>query len=144
MPEHNYFPLVLWKHVEHLADTFMALGSHDNPFNTFLRKVEVLKNIMIVIAAYNWRPLHSPEMIHTEVVCNPQRPWEEFALVGIASRTKGINDLDKYLLEDVFSQAPVFDKDDDGSEDSVLVFFDQLFQGNGIAVNKKRNQLLVS
>jgi hypothetical protein len=83
-------------------------------------------------------------MIHTEVVCNPQSPWEEFALICVAARTKGINDFDEYFLENIFSQAPILYQDDDGSENSVFVLFDQLFQRIGIAVNKKCNQLLVS
>jgi hypothetical protein len=83
-------------------------------------------------------------MIHTEVVRNSQGPWEEFALIGIAARTKGINDFDENFLENVFSQTPVLYKDDDGSKNPVLVLFDQLFQCIGIAINKKLNQLLVS
>jgi hypothetical protein len=98
---------------------------------------------MIIIAVYNLSTLRFPEMINTHVVCNPQSPWEEFALIGIAARTKGIDYFDKYFLENVFSQAPVFDKDDDGSKNSVFVLFDQLFQCIRIAVNKKLNQLLV-
>ena len=144
MPEHNHFPLVLWNHVQHLVYTLMALGSYHNPFCTLFGQVKVLKNIIFVIAVYNGGPLHFPEMIHTEVVCNPQSPWEEFALICIAARTKGINDFDEYFLENIFSQAPILYKDDDGSENSVFVLFDQLFQRIGIAVNKKGNQLLVS
>jgi hypothetical protein len=144
MPEYNDFPLVLWKHVEHLANTLMALAPHDDTFYTFLREVEVFKNIMLVIAVYYGGPLHFSEMIHTEVVRNSQGPWEEFALIGIAARTKGINDFDENFLENVFSQTPVLYKDDDGSKNPVLVLFDQLFQCIGIAINKKLNQLLVS
>jgi hypothetical protein len=83
-------------------------------------------------------------MIYTEIVCNPQCPREKFTLVSIATRTKCINDLDEYLLENIFSKASVFYKDNNGGEYPVLVLFDQLLQCIGIAIDKKRNELLVS
>ena len=82
MPEHNYFPLVLRKHVKHLTNTLLALGPHDDALNTIFGKVEFLKNIMFVIAVYNRGSLDSPEMIYTKIVCNPQCPREKFTLVS--------------------------------------------------------------
>jgi hypothetical protein len=83
-------------------------------------------------------------MINTKIVCNPQCPREKFTLVSIATRTKCINDLDEYLLKNIFGKASVFYKDNNGGEYPVLVLFDQLLQCIGIAIDKKRNELLVS
>jgi hypothetical protein len=83
-------------------------------------------------------------MVYTQVVCNPQSPWQELSFICIVTASESIDDLDEYILENVFCQVSVFYQNNDGGKNSFFVSVHQIFQCPGISVDEKLNQLVVS
>ena len=52
-------------------------------------------------------------MIHTKIMRNPHRPGQELSFLGITATPHGVNNADKYILEDIFSQVFVFYQEKD-------------------------------
>ena len=74
---------------------------------------------------------------------NTHGPGQKFTFFGIAAAAHGINDADENILENIFGQVFVFDQEQDGCIELILVAKDKGFQGIKISICKKTDQFMV-
>jgi hypothetical protein len=99
----------------------MALPFHDFNVSTVFGKIDDFENVPVIRGFDGWGSFHLAEMIHAKVVGNAHRPGKEFAFFCIPPTANGVDNLNQNILENVLSQILVFDEEENGSVQLVLV-----------------------
>jgi hypothetical protein len=99
----------------------VALPLHDFYISTIFGKIDDFENVPVIAGFDGGGPFHLAEMVHAEVVSNTHRPGKELAFFCIPATTNGVDNFNQNILENVLSQILVFDEEENGSVQLVLV-----------------------
>src|SRR5690349_18148689 len=99
----------------------MALVADHCLIGTVGRNIDDFKNIAVVSCCNRRCALNFSKVVDTKIVRNPDGPWQELTLFIIVISAKCFDDLDEYVLEQVFCKVAVLYKDMDRSKDLVFV-----------------------
>jgi hypothetical protein len=130
--------------MQHFPHPLMALPGHHHFFGAGVCKGQHVENILVIACADDRRPFDAPEMVHAEVVGDPDRPGQKFAFFGVAAGTNGIDDLDKGFLEDIFGEVTVPHEEHNRGVQFVFVPVYQFRQGFFISFAVGGNEVLVT
>ena len=131
------------KHVYQCPDLVVGLAADDALFGVVIRHLKHVEDVESFRRRYLGPALGAAEIVYAHVVGNTKRPLQEFALVVVFPLAQGIYDLDENFLENIFSQALVFDEKIDGGINLLLMAVQQFLEGAFITLQIAANKLLV-
>src|SRR3954465_11412253 len=99
----------------------MALTFHHFSISTFFSEVQHFKDIPVIAGFDSRCAFNFSEMIYAKIVCDTHSPWKKLSFFCIAASADGIDDLDQYILENVFRQILVFNQKKNGSVKLILM-----------------------
>jgi hypothetical protein len=121
VPQDDDFTLILRKKVQHPSYTVVALPFHDFDVSAVFRKINDFENVPVITGFDGGRSFHLAEMIYAKVVRDTHGPGKEFTFFCIPPTSDGVDNLNQNILENVLSQILVFDEEENGSVQFVLV-----------------------
>src|SRR5205809_2439410 len=121
----------------------MALALHHFLFSTWFAKIQYFKNVTVITCFDTWTAFYFSKMIHTHIVCNTQRPWQEFSLICITATSQCIYYTNEHILEQIFCQILIFYQQINRSVDLVFVTGNKGRKGFGVTIDVKVYQLLI-
>jgi hypothetical protein len=121
MTQNDYLALVFRQKVKHPSYTVMALPFHDFNVSTVFGKIDDFENVPVITGLDGWGPFYFAEMVNAKVVCNTHCPGKEFTFFCVPSATNGVDNFNQNILENVLCQILVFDEEENGGVQFVLV-----------------------
>src|SRR5690606_19862445 len=101
------------------------------------------KNVAIITCFNSRSAFNLAEMIYAQVVGNTHSPGQKFSFFCVTATANGVNNSDKNILKNVFSQVLVFYQKKNGSVDLVFVANNEDLKSGRISTHKQVDQLLV-
>ena len=117
----------------------------EHVFDVLFRQFLGVKNVRFIIFLQTGiQLLFFPEMIDDQVMCNPDYPRYELAIVPVFTCMKGFDDLNKGILEYVFGKLLVFNQKADVCEDLVFVTVDQDLNTRTVSIDETFDKFLIA
>src|SRR5690606_5532963 len=108
MPQYDYLALVCRNKIEHHPYPFMTLLFNHFFFGAVFHKVQRFQNISVVAGINGRGTLYFTEMVYTKVMSNSDSAWKEFSFFSVTTGTDSIDNLNQYILKNIFSKIFVF------------------------------------